>query len=329
MTPRGARRTAPTGERVPPLRNVELPLAAEEFLTWLTVERGRSANTLAAYRRDLQAYMRWLAFRGTTFDGATEADIERWVADRRGSGDAPASVARGLVAVRTFHRFCAEEGRAGHDPAAAVAAPRKPAGLPKALTEAEVGSLLDAVVGHEPVHKRDRAILELLYGTGMRIGELCALALGDLDPDIGVVRVFGKGAKERIVPVGRAARAAVAEWLAPGGRDALAPARWARRGDADAMFLNLRGGRLSRQAAWAAVRTYGDRVGLGDRLTPHVLRHSCATHMIEHGADIRIVQELLGHASVSTTQIYTKVTAERLRSVYQAAHPRAQRRSVP
>ncbi len=326
MTGSGSRRTRSRADGVLPLRSVELPLAAEEFLTWLTVEKGRSGNTLAAYRRDLQAYMRWLAFRGTTFDGATEGDIERWVADRRASGAAITSVARGLVAVRTFHRFCAEEGRADHDPAAEIASPRKPAGLPKALSEPEITMLLDAVVGHEPVHRRDRAIVELLYGTGMRIGELCALSLGDIDPVAGTVRVFGKGAKERMVPLGRAAKVAVGEWLSPGGRGAMEPVRWARRGDADAVLLNQRGGRLSRQAAWAVVRSYGDRVGLGDRLTPHVLRHSCATHMIEHGADIRIVQELLGHASVSTTQIYTKVTAERLRSVYQAAHPRARRR---
>ena len=181
-------------------------------------------------------------------------------------------------------------------------------------------------MGHEPAHRRDRAVLELLYGTGIRISELCGLSLGDVDAPAGLARVFGKGAKERVVPMGRAARGALDEWLAPGGRAGMVPRRWARRGDAEAVFLNQRGGRLSRQAAWAIVRTYGDRVGLGDRLTPHVLRHSCATHMIEHGADIRIVQELLGHASVSTTQIYTRVTAERLRTVYEAAHPRARRR---
>jgi integrase/recombinase XerD len=227
--------------------------------------------------------------------------------------------------VRTFHRFCAEEGRATHDPAARVAPPRRPVGLPKALTEAEVTTLLDAVVGAEPVHRRDRALLEVLYGTGVRISEACGLSLPDVDLAGGIARVLGKGSKERVVPLGRAARAALAEWLAPGGRDAMEPARWARRGDADAVFLDRRGGRLSRQAAWAVVTTYGGRVGLGARLTPHVLRHSCATHMIEHGADIRIVQELLGHASVSTTQIYTRVSPERLRLVFEAAHPRARR----
>lgn len=305
---------------------MELPLAAEEFLGWLAVERGRSANTLAAYRRDLRAYVAWLAERGLTVEAVGEADVERWVGERRASGAAPSSVTRSLVAVRTFHRFCAEEGRAATDPAAHVAPPRRPSALPKALAEAEVTSLLDAVVGTGPYDRRDRALLELLYGTGVRISEACGLSLPDLDLDAGLARVFGKGAKERVVPVGRAARAALAEWLAPAGREAVAPVRWARRGDADAVFLDRRGGRLSRQAAWAVVKTYGDRVGLGDRLSPHVLRHSCATHMIEHGADIRIVQELLGHASVSTTQVYTRVSADRLRSVFESAHPRARRR---
>jgi integrase/recombinase XerD len=305
-----------------------LPRVAEEYLTWLAVERGRSANTLAAYRRDLATYCAWLAARGSTPDSVSEADIERYVAHLRTEGRAPSSVARALVAVRSLHRFLAD-GQAGADPAADVAAPRVPQGLPKPLTEDEVTSLLDAVLGHEPVQRRDRAILELLYGTGVRISELTGLSLRDLDLDAGLVRVFGKGAKERVVPVGRPARAALADWLAPGGRPALVPDRWARRGDAEAVFLNRRGGRLSRQGAWGIVRHYGDRVGLGDRLSPHVLRHSCATHMLDHGADIRVVQELLGHASISTTQVYTKVSTERLRAVYEAAHPRARRRASP
>ncbi len=302
-----------------------LPLPAEEFLTWLAVERGRSVNTLVAYRRDLHGYTAWLSAEGRQLDTATEADVERYVARLRADGRAPATVARALVAVRTLHRFLATEGAAAGDPAADVAPPRVPAGLPKPLDESEVASLLDAVVGAGPVHRRDRAILELLYGTGMRISELCGLSLGDVDVDGGLARVFGKGAKERIVPLGRPSRAAVADWLGPNGRAAFVPDRWARRDDAEAVFLNQRGGRLSRQGAWTIVRAYGDRVGLAGRLSPHVLRHSCATHMLDHGADIRVVQELLGHASISTTQVYTKVSTERLRAVYDAAHPRARR----
>jgi integrase/recombinase XerD len=195
--------------------------------------------------------------------------------------------------------------------------------VPKALSEEEVARLIAAVTGDGPLDRRDRAILEVLYGTGVRISELVGLSLGDVDLESRLMRAFGKGSKERIVPIGRFAAEALGAWLGPGGRDELEPARWARRGDQEAVLLNTRGGRLSRQGAWGIVRRYGDRVGLGDRLTPHVLRHSCATHMLDHGADIRAVQELLGHASISTTQLYTLVSTERLWSVYAAAHPRA------
>jgi integrase/recombinase XerD len=303
-------------------------LPVEEFLTWLAVERGRAANTLTAYRRDLRSYVAWLDEQGRRLDDVVESDIERYVGVLRAEGRAPATVARATVAVRTLHRFLASEGL-GADPAADVAPPRVPAGLPKPLEEASVERLLDAVIGDDPVARRDRAMLELLYGTGMRISELCGLSLGDIDLGDGLVRVFGKGAKERIVPIGRPAGEALGAWLGPSGRVALlAPAarsyaRPLRRSDAEAAFLNRRGGRLSRQGAWAIVQAYGGRAGLADRLSPHVLRHSCATHMLDHGADIRVVQELLGHASISTTQIYTKVSAARLRAVYDAAHPRA------
>jgi integrase/recombinase XerD len=266
-----------------------------------------------------------VATEGRSLDTVSEADVERYVARLRGDGRAPASIARALVAVRTLHRFLADEGDVAIDPAADVAPPRVPAGLPKPLEEADVMSLLDAVTGTAPYHRRDRAILELLYGTGMRISELCGLSLGDLDVEGGLVRVFGKGSKERIVPVGRPARAAVLDWLGPGGRPVLVPSRWKRRADAEAVFLNQRGGRLSRQGAWAIVGAYGTKAGLAGRLSPHVLRHSCATHMLDHGADIRVVQELLGHASISTTQVYTRVTTDRLRRVYDEAHPRARR----
>ena len=300
-----------------------LPLDIEEHLTWLAAEKGRSANTLAAYRRDLTGYWAWLSARGMGLDDVRGTDIDAYVGALRERGLAPASVKRALVAIRSLHRFRAEEGLATADPGAEVETPRVPSGLPKALTEAEVGLLLDQVVGDEPVARRDRALLELLYGTGARISEVCALSLGDVDLDGSLVRLFGKGAKERVVPLGRFARIALAAWLDDAGRGAMAPEQWARRGDAEAVFLNQRGGRLGRQGAWAVVRRHGDAAGLGDRLTPHVLRHSCATHMLDHGADIRAVQELLGHASISTTQVYTLVSNERLFAVYDAAHPRA------
>jgi integrase/recombinase XerD len=289
----------------------------------LAVEKGRSANTLAAYRRDLAAYAEFLAARRLQLDEVTDRVVEDYLAFLRASGKAPASVARALVAVRSLHRFCEDEGWAPTNPAEDVERPRVPSGLPKALSEGEVLTLLAAVTGEDAMARRDRAILEVLYGCGLRVGELVGLSLTDLDLDAGLLRAFGKGAKERVVPVGRLAREALRAWLELSGRGALIPERWARRTDAEAVFLNARGGRLSRQGAWGVVRHHGDKVGLGHRLTPHVLRHSCATHMLDHGADIRVVQELLGHASISTTQVYTKVSTERLRQVYEAAHPRA------
>lgn len=223
-----------------------------------------------------------------------------------------------------LHRFMAEEGVRPDDPTADVEGVRVPAGIPHPLSEAEVGTLIDAVVGSDPASLRDRALLEFLYATGARISEACGLSLADLDRDHRVVRLFGKGSKERVVPFGRTAATAMDEWLTE-GREHLEPARWARRGDQEAVFLNTRGARLSRQAAWAVVRKYGERTGLADKLSPHVLRHSCATHLLDHGADLRIVQEMLGHASISTTQVYTKVSQERLWQVYRQAHPRAER----
>ncbi|MDQ1394102.1 MAG: integrase/recombinase XerD [Acidimicrobiaceae bacterium] len=315
----GGKGTAPAGRT----GTVPLSLDGEEFLSWLAVERGRAVNTLAAYRRDLRAYEAWLRQRQLTLEAVSEADVLAYIASLWASGRAPSSVARALVAVRSLHHFLVDEGLTGIDPTGDVGNPKVPQGLPKALTEADVNMLLGAVVGEDATARRDRAILELLYGTGMRISELVGLSLHDLALDSDVVRVLGKGSKERLVPLGRYARAALDDWLSANGRGVMSPVRWARRGDSDAVFLNARGGRLSRQGAWGIVRRYGDEVGLGDRLTPHVLRHSCATHMLDHGADIRVVQELLGHASIATTQVYTKVSTERLRSAYDAAHPRA------
>lgn len=309
-----------------PTTAAELPLEVEEFLAWMLSERGRSANTLAAYRRDLSAYCAWLVERGLTLATVSGGDVDAFVAGRR-QGAAPATVARQLAAIRMLHRFLADEGRRDDDPTARLEGVRVPAGLPKPLTEDEVGALLGAVLGDDALARRDRAVLELLYATGARISEVCGLSLGDVDHVHRTTRLFGKGAKERIVPFGRAAAEALAAWLSDEGRGRLVPERWARRDDSESVFLNRRGGRLSRQSAWALVKTYGHRAGIApERLSPHVLRHSCATHLLDHGADLRIVQELLGHASVSTTQIYTKVSQERLFEVYRGAHPRARGR---
>ena len=238
-----------------------------------------------------------------------------------GRGDRPLrppSVARHLAALRSLHRFCVDEGLLESDPTQLTVSPKLPQAVPKALDEDEVADLLGAVTGSGPALLRDRAILELLYGTGMRISELCGLDVDDVDLDRAVVRCFGKGRKERVLPLGSYAGAAVEQYLVR-SRPQLVRDRVSGR----ALVLNQRGGRLSRQGCWQIVRRYGDRVGLGARLTPHVLRHSCATHMIEHGADIRLVQEMLGHASITTTQIYTRVSQRRLREVFMDAHPRA------
>jgi integrase/recombinase XerD len=306
-----------------------------EHATWLAVERGVAANTLAAYRRDLAAYSSFLRRRGTVDVGKlTEGDVDAYVELLRTARDedgkprwSAASVARAVVAVRSFHRFCLTEGHVGADPREDVAAPRVPQGIPKALTEDEIDALLGAVTGDDPAARRDRAILETLYATGLRISELVGLDLGAIDLEEGFLRAFGKGAKERIVPVGHTARSAIEAWL-PARAAVLARARRGRA-DVDALFVNPRGGRLTRQGCWKIVAAYGLRAGLGGRLSPHVLRHSCATHMVDRGADLRVVQELLGHASVSTTQVYTKVTQSRLRAVYDASHPRARRLNSP
>jgi integrase/recombinase XerD len=300
-----------------------------EHEMWLTVERGLAVNSLAAYRRDLRRYEQFLRSRGVDDPRAVaESTVSAYVEYLGGlplaDGDAhlaPASIARGLVAVRSFHRFCASEGLLETDPSEQVGAPRVPQGIPKALDEGEIDGILHSVAGDAPRAQRDRAILEVLYATGVRISELVGLDLADVDLDDGIARVLGKGDKERVVPMGRAARAELGRYCAD-GRLALRSPR-ARRRDSDAVFLNARGGRLTRQGCWQIVRRAGERVGLGERLSPHVLRHSCATHMLDHGADIRVVQELLGHSSVSTTQVYTKVSPERLRAVYESAHPRA------
>jgi integrase/recombinase XerD len=301
--------------------------AVAEFRTWLVVERGLAPNSVASYLRDLRRYVAFLDRRGIRDVGrVTEADVSAYAADLAGALDddgrpryAPASIARALVSVRSLHRFAQDEGFAPDDPTEELRGARVPQGIPKALAEVEVEALLGSVVGDDPRALRDRAVLETLYAGGLRIAELVGLDRADLDLEGGLVRVFGKGRKERIVPIGRPARSALDEYLRRGR-----PELESRRAVVgDPVFLNARGGRLSRQAGWKIVHDAGVRAGLGEALSPHVLRHSCATHMLDHGADIRVVQELLGHASLSTTQIYTKVSPERLRHAYLAAHPRS------
>lgn len=303
--------------------------ALAEHATWLAVERGLRPNTLTAYERDLRSYAGFVRARGVDDPHAIDetcvrdfVNMRAAVLDDEGHPPAPATVARALVAVRSFHRFCVDEELATVDPSEDVQAPRVPLGIPKALSEPDVEALLASVPGDGPRALRDRAILETLYAGGVRITELVGLDRADIDLESGLLRVFGKGAKERVVPIGRPARAALGAYLDRGRPELFAASR-SQRSTGDAVFLNARGGRLTRQGCWGIVQAAGNRAGLGDQVHPHVLRHSCATHLLDHGADIRVVQEVLGHASVSTTQVYTKVSAERLRAVYESAHPRA------
>jgi integrase/recombinase XerD len=295
----------------------------DDFLLWLRVERGRSGSTITSYHRDLLKYLGWLHEEGTTILTTQEKNIISYLRRLQADGLAVSTVTRAMVAIRAFHRFLTVESIRVDDPTRNIELPRVPRGLPKPISEKEVIRLLAAVEGHEPPARRDRAILELLYGTGARISEIVTLSISDVDIQESLLKVFGKGKKERIVPLGRYAVEAINEWLSPEGRGAFEPDLWASRTDSEALFLNRRGHRLSRQGGWGIVKKYGSRVGLGSGLSPHTLRHSCATHMLEHGADIRTVQELLGHASISTTQIYTQVSRDQLIHAYRSAHPRA------
>lgn len=301
----------------------DLSTPAEEYLSWLAVEKGRARNTLVSYRRDLAAFEAWAAEEGIDPLLAGPGEIERYLDGLRAAGRHPASRARATTALRGLYRFLVAEGALDADPTADVRSPSLPRRLPKALEEVQVVALLESVDGDGPLDRRDRALLEVLYGTGARISEVVGLSLPDLARDDGLLRVYGKGAKERLVPLGGVARAALDRWLAPRGRPLVAPERFARRGDAEAVFLNARGRRLTRQGAWAAVQARARAVGLGDVVSPHVLRHSCATHLLAHGADIRVVQEILGHVSIATTQLYTRLSQDHLRTAYERAHPRA------
>jgi integrase/recombinase XerD len=301
-----------------------LALQIRRFLDFLSVERGLARNTLEAYRRDLARYAAYLRSRGLTdASRADETAVSEFVGSLSGTEYAKgkrylaSSVARALAAVRMFHLFLLREGEATTNPAERVVRPKVPRTLPRPLTLPEVEAILSAPAAGEPAGMRDRAILETLYGTGIRISELVGLDVDDVDLDEGSVRVLGKGGKERVVPLGRFAAAALSAYLTR-ARPVLATA-----GSRAALILNQRGGRLTRQGAANILRDAAAKAGLSKRVTPHTLRHSFATHLLEGGADIRVVQELLGHATLSTTQIYTLVTGERLREEYFAAHPRA------
>jgi integrase/recombinase XerD len=321
----GVRGPAPgVSERAPAAVPDQLDRVVRGYLDHLVVERGIADNTLRSYRRDLRRYSEYLAGRGIAeLAEVTELVVGEFLAVlREGSADHPplatSSAARTLVAVRGLHRFAVRDGLLAIDAAREVHPPTPPRRLPKALPLDRVERLLEACGLDEPLSLRDRALLELLYSTGARISEAVGLDLDDVDLAERGARLSGKGGKQRLVPIGRPAVAALEAY-----RVRVRPGLASRGRGTPALFLNARGGRLSRQSAWQALRTAAERAGVTEPVSPHTLRHSFATHLLEGGADVRVVQELLGHASVTTTQVYTLVTVDSLREVYTLAHPRA------
>jgi integrase/recombinase XerD len=301
----------------------------ERFLDHLAVERGVAPNTRTAYRRDLGLYLKYLERIGISdISAVAEKDVSDFLASLRSSEYAPgkrysdATIARVLAAVRGFHRYLLREGDVRIDPSEPIGSMRIPRALPKALSKDEVEGLLAAVPSEGAAALRDRAMLETLYAAGLRISELTSLDVDDIDLELATVRCIGKGSKERVVPIGRAAVEAVGAYLTQ-SRPGMVKAR-----SEAALFVNQRGQRLTRQGCWKLLKRYAQRANLTRRISPHTLRHSFATHLLDHGADIRVVQELLGHASVSTTQVYTLTSQEKLRKVYDSAHPRAKRSLV-
>ncbi|APH45410.1 site-specific tyrosine recombinase XerD [Microbacterium sp. 1.5R] len=299
---------------------MQLDRALDTYLRHVTIERGLSEHTISAYRRDLDMYLEWLVSEGVTDTAEiSPAVVGRFIADRSGADPAPAatSLARLQSSVRGWHRFLAREGIEPDDPSGRLRPPKAPRRLPKALTIDQVESLLGAPSAEDPLGIRDRALLELLYATGARVSEAVGLDVDDLAHG-DVLRLRGKGSKERIVPIGSFARAAVDAYLTrvrPG---------LAVKGRASArLFLGARGAPLSRQSAWLVIRAAAENAHITAEVSPHTLRHSFATHLLQGGADVRVVQELLGHASVATTQIYTHVSVDTLRDIYATSHPRA------
>ncbi len=298
------------------------PAAIAEYLGWLVIEKGRSPATISAYRSDLHEFCQWLETSAISFDEVNAGVIERYVANERASGRATSSVNRRLAAVRGFFNFLFNEGELTSDPTARVSAGRRAKTLPKPISEELMSRLIESVNATQPRDLRDRALLELLYGTGVRVSEAVGVHIGHVDFDEELILVTGKGSKQRLVPMGRALRFALQRYLQPGGRTLLVSEL-----SKSSLFLNHRGSALTRQGVDLIIHQRALAAGVSTKgLSAHVFRHSCATHMLEHGADIRVVQELLGHASIATTQLYTAVSLHSLRSAYAEAHPRAHER---
>jgi integrase/recombinase XerD len=280
------------------------------------MERGLSTNTLAAYRADLTALARWLAESGITIVKTTRADLQGFIAYRVHAGARPRSTARQLSSFRRFFRYLVREGLATEDPTAQIAMPKIGRSLPKSLTEEEVESLLSAPVVNDPLGHRDRTMLELLYATGLRVSELVNLRTAHVNLNQGVIRILGKANRERLIPLGEEA----VRWITDFTRGARAEILLERQ--TDYLFPTRRGDRMTRQAFWHIIKRYARKAGVAKELSPHTLRHAFATHLLNHGADLRVVQMLLGHSDLSTTQIYTHVARERMKELHSQHHPR-------
>ena len=291
----------------------------DEFVDHLWLEDGLAKNTLESYRRDLKLFGTWLAGRGATLDGATEADLNGYLAWRHAQKARPATATQARLhsSLKRFYAWLLRQNRIQADPTVRLEPPKKPPRFPKTLTEADVEALLAAPDVAQPLGLRDRAMLETLYATGLRVSELVRLKNAEVSLDMGVVRIFGKGSKERLVPLGEEA----ADWLQRYAADAR-PALLRGRA-ADEVFVTAQGQGMTRQAFWYVVKRHAAQAIPGRSLSPHTLRHAFATHLLNHGADLRVVQMLLGHADISTTQIYTHVARERLKALHQKHHPRA------
>lgn len=301
----------------PSLISTEAALA--EYLQWLIVEKGRSPATIEAYSRDIRALCAWMTQEDLGLATIAESDFERYVGQLRSGQRAESSVSRAISSLRGWFGFLVEDGVLPSDPSARLKSARRPRSLPKPLDEMLVFRILDSTSDASPPGLRDRALLELLYGTGVRVSEAIGIGLENLDFDEELILVTGKGSKQRLVPIGAALRTALEKYLSPGGRNEFVNAR-----RSSALFLNARGGPLSRQGVDLIVNKRALLAGVSrETVSAHVFRHSCATHMLAHGADIRVVQELLGHASIATTQLYTAVSVSSLKREYLNAHPRA------
>jgi len=290
--------------------------AVSKFLDAVWLERGLSPNTLAAYRADLTALSRWLAERNIAMMATSRADLQDFIAWRVHAGARPRSTARQLSSFRRFFRYLVREGAVREDPTAQIAMPKIGRSLPKSLTEEEVEALLSAPVVSDPLGNRDRAMLEVLYATGLRVSELVNLRHGQINLNQGVIRIMGKGNRERLIPLGEEAMRWLTEFF-NGARSEILLER-----QTDYLFPTRRGDRMTRQAFWHIIKRYARKSGISKELSPHTLRHAFATHLLNHGADLRVVQMLLGHSDLSTTQIYTHVARERLKEMHSQHHPR-------